>query len=110
MRKTCPTCKVNKNIDEFYPSKSTKSGIRSTCKSCCSEERKRQYSKNADKEKLYHKITYAENPEKFKERSNEWHAKNPERTSFLSKKWIVNNKERDKERKRKWYNPDWEIK
>lgn len=44
--KTCTKCKVDKQFDEFYKSKSSKTGLQAWCKTCASENSKNDYRVN----------------------------------------------------------------
>lgn len=41
MKKTCDTCLIEKDLEEFYKSKSNKSGFRGDCKECSKRKAKR---------------------------------------------------------------------
>ena len=45
--KTCVTCKIEKHVDEFYPSSSIKSGYRSEC-ILCTKAKSKKYPKSKE--------------------------------------------------------------
>lgn len=64
MIKICTKCKKEKKSTEFNRKTSSRDGLRSWCKNCCSEYKKI----NKDKFKDYQSRYYAENKETFKEK------------------------------------------
>lgn len=71
--KKCSKCELEKPIDEYYKS------IKSKCKECVKEARRKKYKENAEKEKSYARTYYKENTEKVKKRTAEYKRKNPDK-------------------------------
>ena len=46
--KTCPACKIKKNISEFPPNKTKKDGLNAKCRFCYNEYQKQWYIKNQE--------------------------------------------------------------
>lgn len=69
--KTCKVCKIEKQLDDFYKSKSGRLGRMARCKLCVLKEMR---------------IAYAENPEPKKIQSAAWKAANPGATYANIKK------------------------
>jgi len=107
-KKICYKCKEEKNICEFEPKKSSKTGHRYECRSCRKEyskkywekvkekkdvldNRKKYYYENMDKIKHNIKKYYYENNEKIKERKKEYNEKNKEKNREYLKIWRKNN-------------------
>lgn len=65
--KICRICGDLKNRSEFYPKSDAKDGLRSTCKSCNSEESKKWGKQNKNRSYKIHKNYRESNPEKIKE-------------------------------------------
>ena len=86
--KKCTNCKVDKEITEFSKDKRRKDGMRSVCKLCQKEYRK----KNKDKIKEYHKEHYKANKDKRKERQKEYRKKNKDKINKSSKEYQKNRK------------------
>lgn len=74
--KVCKTCNHKKDIAFFHKHKSTKDGLRSSCKECRSLERKANYKKNKEKVKLQSKQWYEKNKEKKLATSKAWKEEN----------------------------------
>lgn len=47
--KKCTKCKLSKDINEFGPTKSTKTGLMSWCRSCCREYGRNHYKQNSER-------------------------------------------------------------
>ena len=55
--KICSTCKVEKNLEDFYRCKTKVDGYQIICKECNNNNNRIYYLKNRDKLKNYSKIT-----------------------------------------------------
>lgn len=94
MTKQCSKCKIIKDINEFYKSKSRKDGIRDQCKSC-EKEYSRQYNiLNKDILKSKRIIYLKENKEKVAKTLKKYKDKNKEKISKQSKIYKKNNREK----------------
>ena len=72
MVKKCNICSVEKNLSDFYKSKSNKDGLESLCKLCKKEKSKVIYSENLEHRLLQSKLYYYSNHEKQREVKNAW--------------------------------------
>lgn len=129
--RTCSTCKIEKEDEEFHKSKWIKSGFDYACKVCKRLEKKRHKDKYRDKiledARRYAKRKYAENPERLQERHKEWiknnpekykegckktarkmYLKNPEKVKNRAKKWVEENREWVNERNRQYKKKNYE--
>lgn len=90
--KTCSACKQPKNVEDFYLNYRNKDGLKSVCKICESEAKKRCYIKYRQRIREQQKAYNLKNKEKKSIRAKEWRLKNPERNKFLiaraRKEWI----------------------
>lgn len=67
-KRRCIKCNNLKDVSEFSKQKSSKQGIRSTCKACSSLESKHRYENNLEYEKSRRVTYYNNNKEKFMEK------------------------------------------
>ena len=95
MEKKCNKCGEVKNFSEFNKNNSTKSGLRSYCKTC----QKEYYKANADKLKERSKKYYKDNADKIKE----YRKANADKIKESEKKYYKANSDKIKERKKKYY-------
>lgn len=99
--KICSKCNIEKELSEFYKSKTGKYGVRSSCKLCYAENEKCYYQKNKE-----HKAAYQQdNKEKISKRTKLWVKNNKERIQ----KYNQNNKESISRRKKKYYQDNKEY-
>lgn len=74
--RTCSSCNESKPLSDFYP---TKTGVRSSCKTCCAEYRRRY--RRSEKGKLQTKKDKAEylqrNRQKVRDYQREYHKSHP---------------------------------
>jgi 5-methylcytosine-specific restriction endonuclease McrA len=91
--KECTKCGEIKLLTE-YPRNGTR--LKSYCKECDSERRKRQYYENHERELANKKRYYYENFDYFAEYGRKWRAENPERVVEYNKQYRETN--RDKRR------------
>jgi hypothetical protein len=86
--KTCTSCQVQKNIDDFNRDKSRKDGLQNRCKEC----------KRATDRKYV-----SEHKEQNKKRSREWRSSNKVQAQENIKKWISSHPNEYREiQKRSW--------
>lgn len=96
MVKECNICSVEKNLSDFYKSKSGKDGLESFCKVCKKEKSKINYAKNLEHRLLQNKLYYYANHEKQKEVKNTWKKNNPELVRAINNAWEKNKRKEDK--------------
>ena len=102
--KKCKTCRVGKELTEFYKHKKTKDGLINDCKSCRKEYHKERYQANKEYLNAYFKKRYQANKEYYKEyqkaneeRIKEYRKANKEKTKEYNKEYKKANKEKTKE-------------
>lgn len=61
--KVCNTCNIEKSTEEFHLHKKSLLGVRNTCKSCVSIERKADYYKNQERNIQYSRDYYDKYPQ-----------------------------------------------
>jgi hypothetical protein len=101
IEKTCTSCGIPKDLDEFYNSPNGKFGKKSKCKDCQKSIDSARFNK-----------AYTDNPQKFKDRSQDWSCRNPAkaraRNKFAKKlesnrNWQLNNLSRKRELNSYWF-------
>ena len=100
--KKCTKCGEVKELGEYEKAKSNKDGLRSYCKVCMKEYRKKYYLDNPEKYKELSKKWALKNPEKVKEASKKWALKNPEYSKKQHEGYRLNNPDKLKEYNKKW--------
>lgn len=102
--KRCIKCLTEKNISEFYQSKSNKDGYKNKCKECTKDCVKLYAFKNKDvineKKKEYRNI----NKEKYADQSKKWRENNKEYKKLKDKEYQIKNKEKIKEKSKEYRN------
>ncbi len=84
--KTCIKCKINKEISQFYKSKSNKDGLDNSCKTCKGEMQSKKHILNKEKINSYHKQYYIHNKQKHILRGIKWKEGNKEKyQNYLNK-------------------------
>ena len=96
MVKICNICSVEKNLTDFYKSKSGKDGLESFCKVCKKEKSKINYAKNLEHRLLQNKLYYYANHEKQREVKNAWKKNNPDLNREINNPWEKNKRKVDK--------------
>jgi 5-methylcytosine-specific restriction endonuclease McrA len=96
MVKNCNICSVEKNLTDFYKSKSSKDGLESFCKVCKNEKSKKIYLKNKEHRLLQSKLYYYSNQERQREVKNNWKKNNPELNRAINNTWEKNKRKEDK--------------
>lgn len=81
--KVCKKCEESKVLDDFYNSKTSKDGKKTSCKDCCN---------------FAHQKWKESNPEYFAE----WRADNKDASAAAIKEWKEEHKERVKANNKKW--------
>ena len=94
--KTCKTCKVTKDLSEFYKCRNS---YHSKCKECCKEFQSNYYQNNKEKHKEYKQ----NNKEKIDENNRKWYQSNKEKLAEYGKKYYENNREKVLEQTKKYY-------
>lgn len=92
MKKICSSCEKEKNVDDFYTSKSNPSGYRSYCKICAKEKSRISHQKHWEKVKAKHYEWMKKHPE-IKEYTKQYNKEYRHRPDY---------KERNKEYQRKY--------
>lgn len=111
--KICKKCKENKNLIDFYKSKSYKDGYYTSCKKCESDRTLNYYNNNKEEQKSKRKKRYIKNHESELKKKREYDKKNREAVNKkareryhnnieYSKEYYINNKEIILERNKKW--------
>lgn len=77
--KKCSICKMDKELKEFSPNKSKRSGISSYCKPCKSVYGKKWNKENQEKKRIYNKQRYSDCREQIREKQNIWYKNNSEK-------------------------------
>ncbi len=96
MVKTCNICSVEKTLNDFYKSKSSKDGLESFCKLCKKEKSKKTYLDNKEHRLLQSKLYYYSNHEKQKEVKSNWKKNNPDLNRAINNAWERNKRKEDK--------------
>ena len=107
--KICICCKNEKLASEFEKSNNGKS-LRSKCKSCLKEYRRKYYIDNAEalkaQKKVYHikhgAENYIRNRKSLIAKSKEYHNKNKDKCNHKSKEYHKKNKENQNKLSREW--------
>tara|TARA_Y100000748_G_C15194748_1_gene370939 strand:+ start:33 stop:569 length:537 start_codon:yes stop_codon:yes gene_type:complete len=85
--KICTKCNIEKPFSDFHKDRTTKTGVRSRCKQCMSDD---------PKKKANDKRRYQENKEEIKKKVKEWYYSNTDKVKETGK--IYRNKPGNKER------------
>lgn len=101
--KRCSKCGVVKYFGEFAKHGSCAGGVRSQCKSCEVEYRRKNYEENKEKALERMRKYRKENKEKEAERQRKWREENREKVAESARKKYEGNKEKYAERSRKYY-------
>lgn len=96
--KICTRCQILKDSSEFYARKTTKSGLRSDCKTCVAEQNRSYKSKNAERIKIYSAKYRKKNQEKRSAARREWYQENRDHAIQYAKDYVA---------KRLQENPDY---
>lgn len=94
--KMCTKCKENKHLDQYSKQKSNKSGLRSWCKNCVSNNEVIYRKNHVEKLKLDKKIYSKNNKERLKAKNKEHYENNKQSINIKSRKYYQNNKEKIK--------------
>lgn len=112
--KRCSTCRSLKPPTEFHAhrQKGRKAQLRSYCKECGSQAKKRYYAANAEKAKAYSRAHRATDPEAARARDHARYWANPEKRRETSRRWARKNPgrpptEATRERFRRYYARKW---
>jgi hypothetical protein len=101
-KKVCSKCEIEKDICEFIPDKSKKSGVRGQCRICKSIYDKKRYLMYSDNFKKKSKDYYENNKEKVTNSNKIWAENNPEKRKQIVKEWVKNNPSKHKESQKKY--------
>jgi hypothetical protein len=91
--KVCKKCNTEKDICEFYNSKTSKDGKRNSCKECESIEYKKWKKNNKDKVKLQKQRYYTKYPQKKTDKNKKYGEKYKQREYIRKRKWREDNPE-----------------
>jgi len=98
IKKKCPGCQKTKNLEDFYPDKRGKNGLRPRCKLCvkqwykdniekCRESNRRAYRKSDPNKRCERgRIWYKNNLKRIRELNHRWNEKNPEKRKAIYRK------------------------
>lgn len=89
--KVCTKCGIDKNLEEFYKDKATKTGRDSDCKICANSKTKKYRKVNPEKVKIIEVRSYLKNKEKATKRSSDNYRLNPEKSNEMNRKWRKDN-------------------
>jgi hypothetical protein len=101
-KKICSTCKEDKEVCEFSPDKSKKSGVSGQCRICKSIYDKKRYLMYSDNFKKKSKDYYENNKEKVIITNKIWTENNSEKRKQIAKEWVKNNPSKHKESQKKY--------
>lgn len=91
----CKKCVTLKNSDEFSKDRSSKSGLKGSCKACCSIAAKKWQSENREKLNEYRKDWRERNWSKNSDAKKESYARNRKNCLSRARKWQSANKEKE---------------
>jgi hypothetical protein len=101
--KVCSKCNIEKSVEEFGKSKSSKDGLYPSCKVCVNERLKKYRKENPEKVRLSKKKYYQKNIEKYRVINRNWRKENPDYMKEYSKDYYENNKDVILEKSKKYY-------
>lgn len=105
-KKQCPTCRIEKEINEFYLNKTREGGHSSHCKECSKKSASFRYYNNKEYYLEMARKRYSDNPDKYLKSNQKWAENNPEKQREISHKagrrWKKNNPEKHKEGNLRW--------
>lgn len=96
--KKCTKCNIEKELSDFSKNKSSKDGLRPSCKSCVKE----YYKSNADTIKEYNKEHYKANADKKNKQSKKYYKSNADKIKECKKKYHKANANKIKEYKKEY--------
>lgn len=82
----CKTCKVDKELTEFYKAKNTKSGYRGTCISCTRKQNSEWYASNKEVLRPIREQYRIENKDAAANRARKWREANPDKDREKSRR------------------------
>lgn len=100
LTKICSTCKVEKNVDEYYKMKARKYGVKAECKCCSAKRDKEYYLANREAIDERNKAYFEANREAVAKYRKAWRAANKEAVAERRKAWLATNKEAVAEQKK----------
>lgn len=92
--KTCSRCNVQKSADGFYTDKTSKDGLKASCKQCVSERGKAYREANKEQKRAASRRYYLANKDACKARAKKWAENNRERQQENHARWMAQNQER----------------
>lgn len=95
--KVCSKCNIEKSVEEFGKSKSSKDGLLYCCKKCNNERGKKYRKENPEKILEQQRKWRSENPEWVIKRHRRYRNKNRKKVNEFRKKWLEKNPEKIKE-------------
>ena len=100
--KQCPTCEIEKEIDEFCKDSKTKDGRYYECKKCKYKRNRKWNSENSTRIKELQKTRYENNKDSILRQHKEYRETHKEQINILNKKWREENKEYKNSNDRKY--------
>ena len=93
--KNCARCSIMKKVDEFHKCSSRIDGLQIYCKTCAKEKRdsdesKKSWAKNKEKEQIRKKAFYEKNKSKIFMTTNKWRSQHPEQRKLYAAKGKYN--------------------
>jgi hypothetical protein len=101
--KKCSSCKVEKELSEFYRKSSSKDGLNCFCKTCDLLKRKQYRESNSELEKERKRDYYHQNAEKIKNKVKLYYANNSEKVKEYQKVYNEMNAQKVSERHKEYY-------
>lgn len=101
--KTCRTCNIEKNENDFQKNKSNRDGFNTQCLLCVSEYKKIYYIKNKTKINHKSKNNYKKNSEYIKNKANEYYIENKTKISENAKNYRLEKSDEIKKNKKTHY-------
>lgn len=86
--KTCTKCGEMKPLDQYSRDAACKDGLRTACKPCAAERRRRYYEANAEREREQKRRYHEANAEKVAERKRRHYEANAERGRERTRRYV----------------------
>lgn len=101
--KVCNKCNKELTLDKFGKCKNTKDGLKSQCKECRNEKKRKYTKENHVKISEYNKKNREDNREKFIEKERKYREEHSDKQKIASKKYYEANVEKCRECNREHY-------
>lgn len=92
--KTCPDCKLTKDLSRFSKNKRKSDGYDTYCKPCVRVRSAAHYQCNKERRIAQHKAWLAANPGKSAEYCKKWRTSNPDKSCASDAKWYAANRDK----------------